>query len=54
MEGDVFMFKKQRLGISSLAITAFVGLEWQQKLQLDQQRPLTSLNVVQVESELGG
>ena len=26
MEGDVFMFKKQRLGISSLAITAFVGL----------------------------
>ena len=43
---------KSTLGISSLAITAFVGLEWQQKLQL--KRPLTSLNVVQVESELGG
>ena len=54
MEGDVFMFKKQRLGISSLAITAFVGLGMATEASAHQQRPLTSLNVVQVESELGG
>ena len=50
----MFLCLKAALGISSLAITAFVGLEWQQKLQLDQQHHLLHSNVVQVESELGG
>ena len=53
MEGDVFMFKKT-LGISSLAITAFVGLGMATEASAGPAAPLTSLNVVQVESELGG
>lgn len=54
MEGDVFMFKKAALGISSLAITAFVGLGMATEASAGPAAPLTSLNVVQVESELGG
>ncbi len=54
MEGDVFMFKKATLGISSLAITAFVGLGMATEASAGPAAPLTSLNVVQVESELGG
>ena len=43
----------KRLGISSLAITAFVGLGMATEASAAP-APLTSLNVVQVESELGG
>lgn len=46
------MFKKAALGISSLAITSYVGLGMETKA--GPAAPLTSLNVVQVESELGG
>lgn len=49
-----FMFKKAALGISSLAITAFVGLGMATEASAGPAAPLTSLNVVQVESELGG
>lgn len=49
-----FMFKKAALGISSLAITAFVGLGMATEALAGPAAPLTSLNVVQVESELGG
>ncbi|ANV74443.1 DUF4879 domain-containing protein [Bacillus cereus] len=45
------MFKKAALGISSLAITAFVGLGMATEAAAG---PATSLNVVQVEFELGG
>lgn len=48
------MFKKAALGISSLAITAFVGLGMATEASAGPAAPLTSLNVVQVESELGG
>ncbi len=54
MEGDVIMFKKVALGISSLAITAFVGLGMATEASAGPAAPLTSLNVVQVESEQGG
>ena len=47
----LFMFKKAALGISSLAITAFVGLGMATEAAAG---PATSLNVVQVEFELGG
>ncbi len=55
MEGDVFMFKKATLGISSLAITAFVGLGIATEASSSgPAAPLTSLNVVQqVKSEQG-
>ncbi|MEB8659062.1 DUF4879 domain-containing protein, partial [Bacillus cereus] len=48
------MLKKAALGISSLAITAFVGLGMATEASAGPAAPLTSLNVVQVESELGG
>ena len=47
----LFMFKKAALGISSLAITAFVGLGMATEAAAG---PATSLNVVQVEFEFGG
>ncbi|PFJ17182.1 DUF4879 domain-containing protein [Bacillus cereus] len=48
------MFKKAAIGISSLAITAFIGLGMATEASAGPAAPLTSLNVVQVESELGG
>ncbi|MGQ0518509.1 DUF4879 domain-containing protein, partial [Bacillus sp. D-CC] len=45
---------KVALGISSLAITAFVGLGMATEASAGPAAPLTSLNVVQVESEQGG
>lgn len=50
----MFYVKKAALGISSLAITAFVGLGMATEASAGPAAPLTSLNVVQVESELGG
>ena len=44
MEGDVIMFKKVALGISSLAITAFVGLGMATEASAGPAAPLTSLN----------
>ncbi|CAH2465981.1 hypothetical protein IIQ_05214 [Bacillus cereus VD118] len=52
-KGDVFMFKKAALGISSLAITVFVGLGMATEASAGLAAPLSSLNVVQVESEQG-
>ena len=50
----MFLCLKATLGISSLAITAFVGLGMATEASAGYSTPLTSLNVVQVESELGG
>lgn len=55
MEGrDLIMFKKVALGISSLAIITFVGLGMATEASAGPAAPLSSLNVVQVESEQGG
>ena len=53
MEG-MFLCLKSSTRISSLAITAFVGLGMATEALAGPAAPLTSLNVVQVESELGG
>ncbi|UYX52454.1 YolA family protein [Bacillus thuringiensis] len=48
------MFKKAALGISSVTITAFIGLGMATEASAGPAAPLSSLNVVQVESEQGG
>ncbi len=48
------MFKRVALGISSLAITTFVSLGMATEAFAGPAAPLSSLNVVQVESEQGG
>ena len=55
MDGkDVSMFKRVALGISSLAITTFVSLGMATEAFAGPAASLSSLNVVQVESEQGG
>ncbi|MBE5107442.1 DUF4879 domain-containing protein [Bacillus thuringiensis] len=48
------MLKKVALGISSLTMAAVVGLGMAPEASAGPAAPLTSLNVVKVESELGG
>lgn len=48
------MFNKAALGISSSAIAVLVGLGMATEAFARPAAPLTSLNVVQVESEQGG
>ncbi|PFW59446.1 DUF4879 domain-containing protein [Bacillus sp. AFS075034] len=48
------MFKKAILGISSLSVAAVVGLGMAPEASAGSAPPLTSLDVVKIESELGG
>ncbi|MCR6850505.1 YolA family protein [Bacillus sp. IBL03825] len=48
------MLKKVALGISSLTMAAVVGLGMAPEASAGPAAPLTSLNVVKVESQLGG